>query len=184
MVMDSVSLVPGSPWSVKINEMDAPSTPSNFPVPAPINSLNPADGGFGGRSLGLHSQCPSVRLSMWNSWSGQFTSRLFGPGPAGFLSDPQWISKPCVTRILFDPTKTLPPPVIRPGNTHAKHTTAKLTNRTTSPATFSALFFIVYLLILILDMGELLTIATRMRRLGKAQILAHKSALRSIQYIL
>src|SRR5437899_12003668 len=135
--------------------MEAPSAPSNFPVPAPINSLNPAVGGFGGRRVGLHSQWPNVRLSMWNWWPGQFTSRLLGGGPAWLASDPQWISKPCVTRnasvppfactLRFsDATNTLPPPVILPGDTHAKHKTETPANKTITPAAFSTRLFIVF----------------------------------------
>src|SRR6478672_12455521 len=111
--------------------MEAPATPLNLPVPAPMKVLNGATGGLGPLMAGSKMQTPSVRFSKWKLFSslapGQLTSRVLGE--IGGL--PQWISKPCVTRIapagtdcpvtLVDVaaapprnTNTLPPPVIRP----------------------------------------------------------------------
>src|SRR5262249_35497493 len=70
----------------------------------------------------------------------QLISRLFGVGGAAAPSHWQWSSKPCVTRPVLSTRavctscpvtlNTLPPPVIRPGQTQARQTASANTQKT------------------------------------------------------
>src|SRR6266481_4517905 len=134
--------------------MWAPAAPSNFPVPMPSNLLKFAGGGLGLPTVGSQLQYANLRVSSrWKRWwlplaSTQFISRLLLVLEL-LASDPQWISKPCVTRPELSNCaestealwNTLPPPVILPGN-QAKQTSPD--NRTSGPVVLSTdqIFFI------------------------------------------
>ncbi len=84
IMYEAKSFLLGSPASVNVNTIVAPSTPLRVPVPVPVKVLKLALGGFGPPISGSLVHTAVVRLVRWKLLPlSHSTSSLFGSVVAG-----------------------------------------------------------------------------------------------------